>query len=297
NKLRTLAKRGQLSQLHEVSQDAMVWVRASNYPALFQSLDDIDARPAALHAGRASAEIDESSSHAPRQIRENATSIGENRTLAKTSGRVSATTKQWWYRKDGEQIGPVETAALQQMLASGLLGLDDAVWTEGMAQWSFARHIPELIQQPGDSQTVWGERGTGTSQEESEIPASLRRAAADSRTWVMFVAVLLYINAALLFVAGIIGVISGANGHMAPVVAMGLFQLLLSIDVAAGGFILSSYAGRVASLRYSSHPLVLEKAMDTLRGLWIYISINLIVILAFIVFFGVWLISIGGTLL
>ena len=113
----------------------------------------------------------------------------------------------------------------------------------------------------------------------------------------MFVAVLLYINAALLFVAGIIGVISGANGHVAPVVAMGLFQVILSIDVAAGGFILSSYAGRIASLRYSSHPLVLEKAMDTLRGLWIYISINLIVILAFIVFFGVWLISIGGTLL
>ena len=35
DKLQSLARRGQLSRLHEVSQDATNWVRASTYPELF----------------------------------------------------------------------------------------------------------------------------------------------------------------------------------------------------------------------------------------------------------------------
>ena len=36
-KLQSLARRGQLSRMHELSQDATNWVRASTYPELFVS--------------------------------------------------------------------------------------------------------------------------------------------------------------------------------------------------------------------------------------------------------------------
>ena len=36
-KLQTLARRGQLSRMHELSPDGISWVRASSYPELFSS--------------------------------------------------------------------------------------------------------------------------------------------------------------------------------------------------------------------------------------------------------------------
>lgn len=43
-KLQSLSRRGQLSRLHEVSQDAANWVRASTYPELFL----VEALPGAV---------------------------------------------------------------------------------------------------------------------------------------------------------------------------------------------------------------------------------------------------------
>ena len=100
----------------------------------------------------------------------------------------------------------------------------------------------------------------------------------------------------LLFsLAGIFALIVGARNHAPPVVAGGLFTLILGIDYAAGGFLLWSYASRVKSLCYGTHPLVLEKALDTLRAFWIFVSINLIILLAFVVVVAIWWIAVVGT--
>lgn len=297
-KLQGLAKRGQLSRLHEVSQDAMVWVRASEYPDLFLFLDGTGAGKAEPDSNKASSGRGILSSQPSQQTVASSPSAKEGRCIAQEDGHVTAATKRWWYRKNGADAGPVETTALQQMLTSGMLSHDDEVWTEGMAQWAPARQVPDLVPGPVDAHTqaVWGERSTGTSQEISELPTSLCKAAVGSRAWVMFVAVVSFVYAGLAVVAGIFALIQGANEHLAPVVAWGLFELIFAVDVAAGGFLLLTYASHMASLRYNSHPMVLEKAMDTLRTLWIYVSVNLIVMLMFLLFVVVWLVAIGGTL-
>jgi hypothetical protein len=72
-----------------------------------------------------------------------------------------------------------------------------------------------------------------------------------------------------------------------PGIFMGLTDLILCAIVIAGSLMLSGYANRIAALSHSPNPIVLEKALVTLRQFWIFVSINLIVWLAFLVAFVV----------
>jgi len=51
----------------------------------------------------------------------------------------------WFYARDGQQVGPISITQLKVMLASGQLRLTDLVWTEGMAGWSPPTEVPELL--------------------------------------------------------------------------------------------------------------------------------------------------------
>jgi hypothetical protein len=262
-KLRSLARRWQLSRMHELSQDATNWVRASTYPELF--VGD-NASPTAI--------------------------------ARQPSGGPQGDGRTWWYRKNGSEAGPVDQATLQQLLTSGNLNADDLVWMDGMAQWVPARQVPGLAPVQNPLQPAQAGVGSiaGVAEEKGELSGSLCKAATNSRPWVIFVAVISFIYAGLALVGGILALIQGANHHVAPVVAMGLFELIWGVDLAAAGYLLSNYASRVGSLHYSAHPVVLEKALDTLQTLWIFVSVNLIVFLAFLVFVVVWLVAIGGSL-
>jgi len=54
----------------------------------------------------------------------------------------------WYFAKDGEAFGPVETEALNQRFSSGALGPNDFVWQPGMATWVQASTINELWSEP-----------------------------------------------------------------------------------------------------------------------------------------------------
>lgn len=207
DKLQSLARRGQLSRMHEVSSDATTWVRASAHPELF--------------------------------VNEDVASMAVS--------------------QDGQN----------------------------------ARQVPGLVTAPGSFSPPL--RGKGDSND--DLPADLCKTAVNSRSWVVFVAVVSFLYAALMVVGGLIQLIQGAQVRAAPQVASGLFGLIFGVDVAAGGFLLLTYASRLASLRFGGNAMVLEKALDTLRAFWIYVSINLIVFLAFLTFMIVWIIAVGGTLL
>ena len=50
----------------------------------------------------------------------------------------------WKYTKDGQQLGPVDTAALQAMLRNGTLSPDTTVCQEGQTNWVPVRTLPEF---------------------------------------------------------------------------------------------------------------------------------------------------------
>ena len=50
----------------------------------------------------------------------------------------------WKYMQNGQQCGPVDTAALLALLNNGTLTPETTVWKEGMANWVPLRTVPEL---------------------------------------------------------------------------------------------------------------------------------------------------------
>lgn len=267
-KLQSLARRGQLSRMHEISSDATTWVRASAHPELFVN-EDI---PSIVTAQNGQNDV-----HAP------GIEGGPSRPTA---------SQRWWYGKNGSEAGPVDQPTLQQMLASGTLTPDDIVWTDGMTHWIPARQVPGLVV----ASIPFSPPARAAECLKDDLPASLCKTVTNSRSWVIFVAVVSFVYAGLVVVSGIFQLIQGARAHAAPLVASGLFALILGVDVAAGGFLLSTYASRLASLRFGGQAMVLEKALDALHTFWVYVSINLIVFLAFLTFAIVWIIAVGGTL-
>jgi len=56
---------------------------------------------------------------------------------------------EWYYAKDGAQLGPVSEAELKALLANGTLdGNSVMVWKSGMADWVPAAQAPELASAP-----------------------------------------------------------------------------------------------------------------------------------------------------
>jgi len=51
---------------------------------------------------------------------------------------------QWYYSKNGTQLGPIGTEDIQSKLASGEIAQSDLVWKDGMADWLPAGQIAEL---------------------------------------------------------------------------------------------------------------------------------------------------------
>lgn len=51
---------------------------------------------------------------------------------------------QWYYSKNGTQLGPVAQGELIAKLASGEVSPNDLVWKDGMADWIPASGAPEL---------------------------------------------------------------------------------------------------------------------------------------------------------
>ncbi len=51
---------------------------------------------------------------------------------------------QWYYSKNGTQLGPVAEGELLAKLASGEVTAADMVWKDGMKDWLAAGRVPEL---------------------------------------------------------------------------------------------------------------------------------------------------------
>src|SRR2546423_1864647 len=50
----------------------------------------------------------------------------------------------WFYAKSGAKCGPVEVSVLQELLASGSLPGDTAVWSRSLKLWTPAKDVSEF---------------------------------------------------------------------------------------------------------------------------------------------------------
>ena len=62
---------------------------------------------------------------------------------------------QWYYTRNGDRMGPVNSRHLRSLAVAGRIGPEDLVWRDGMAGWEKAAAIPGLLAKatPARSQT------------------------------------------------------------------------------------------------------------------------------------------------
>jgi hypothetical protein len=73
-----------------------------------------------------------------------------NSSRAVSPGReASMAGETWFYAVDGSRQGPVPGSALRQLARQGMIGPEDLVWREGLADWVPARTLKGLFDGPG----------------------------------------------------------------------------------------------------------------------------------------------------
>jgi hypothetical protein len=281
-KLQSFARRGQLSRMHEVSTDGTHWVRASTYTELFVGTPVESAAP----------EMSVNPPPPPQSVGldDVLDAIEEpDRPMARPEVR-----RKWYYDSDGTEHGPIEESLLKQLLASGQLPPETVVWREGMGQWTAVTLVAELV---SSAATAAPRRRSDQGLSTDEVlDDNLCKMACASQPWSRFLAITAFVYAGVEAILGFLMLVSGADHGAPPLVAMGLFWLINSVVVAVGGVLLINYANRLGGLDYGKSPRILTNALDKLRLFWMYVSIVLIVILAFIVFFTIWVIAIGASI-
>ena len=51
---------------------------------------------------------------------------------------------QWYAAVNGQQVGPLDDAALRQQVAAGAITAETLVWRQGMTNWTAANQVPEI---------------------------------------------------------------------------------------------------------------------------------------------------------
>jgi uncharacterized membrane protein YidH (DUF202 family) len=268
DKLRQLARRGQFSRLHEISTDAQQWLPAKNYPDLFATPVSYPETSQAVSAN----------------------AVPQTAPLPAANGAkspsVPARQEVWYYAVDGNQGGPIDFLSLSSMIGSGQFGLDTPVWRDGMPDWVPAHTVPGMV---SATTSTLGSRypnvDTASAPKKDEVGGSIARVLDESRPWVIFIAVMAFLYSGTMLVMGLLQLIVGSRSGVMPMAAGGMGQMVMSVVVGVGGYLLTSFSGGIARFDRSRHELSLQEALQTLKIFWTYVGIVLIVLLALIVIF------------
>jgi hypothetical protein len=165
-----------------------------------------------------------------------------------------------------------------------------------MQEWVPAAsvHALDLSGKPAPDRGSGESQGSAMARSGDGLPESVCRAGVGSRPWVLFIAVMGFVYAGLSVIGGVLGLIGGTRRRDQDVVAYGLTSMIIGALAIIGAALLVRYANYLGGLRYQRHVAVLERALDALKGFWVFAAINLIVLLAFIVFAIVWAVATGA---
>lgn len=247
-KLQGLAKRGQLSRMHEVSADGVTWVKASTYPELFQS--------GSLPANPVTAAV------AP--IKTVASSVEQGRWSGVPTATNGSAVAKWYYAADQGQHGPVDSESLQQLLASGQLNRETRVWSDGMAEW-----LP--IADVGELSYLVNSHGAANPYA-TDVSDEAGKALVSSKPWILATTIIAFVFAALSGLGGAAFIIRGIRDNRSDMAINGLFASISAFLVAGGGILLAAFHRRIAMYSHAQSTRTMSAALYSGRTFWRYVA-------------------------
>ncbi|WP_417730509.1 DUF4339 domain-containing protein [Rosistilla oblonga] len=131
-RIQSLAQKGQLSRIHEVSSDGHAWQPASSMPEIFEKKRAATAELAGKVA------VNQLNA-APQAVAQNGiqpSGVG--------SGIAPQQRQEWHYTAGGLQAGPITASELGTLIRAGSVTQQDLVWKDPMEQWTEAKYVPEF---------------------------------------------------------------------------------------------------------------------------------------------------------
>ena len=89
-------------------------------------------------------ELKERAHHALARINEAYELLRDEKSSSEPSAPSKPPAKEWFYSKNGEQLGPVSSSQLRRMAENGELQPSDLIWREGLAAWIPASKLAGL---------------------------------------------------------------------------------------------------------------------------------------------------------
>ena len=270
NRLQQMAKMGQLSRTHMLSEDGDNWRRAGEYPELFIS----DAN-----------QVEPTSAPAAEEL--------------VTTERPSA---NWHYSLGDQPIGPVTLTDLRNLVTSGQLGPNELVWKESMDDWVSIQSIPELaaiattlatdLRAIGEPQVVMTTVGsTQMGQHTSGKNSELRNLVESSQGWVFFLVIVFYVLSALLFGGFIVSLVLGARTENPVMIGYGVGLLIQMGVLFTMTLFLNRYASNCRLFVDKEDMNYFNEAQRWLGRVWVLLGIVMIIYL--VAFFTLFIIALS----
>ncbi len=130
SELMSQIRKKRMGRHHEVSTDAVNWMRAGDVPDLFE--------PVVAIREIVEPEPEQSSSTASRQ---SGPRRGSNEAANDSPPNKEI---EWFYAKGRNRLGPISESELRTMLATGRVSGGDLVWNDSLEDWIAAASLPQF---------------------------------------------------------------------------------------------------------------------------------------------------------
>jgi len=284
-KIQDLARRGQITRMHDLSSDGMSWVKAEEFGDIFSSSRTVKTATlqptiaTASPAGGYRAEIADSG-------------FGQ---ASPRPNEAPDQTVQWYAHVGGENRGPMDAAAIKSLINAAQIDRETLIWRPGFDDWKPAGDcLPDSFPQPTFAQPESFVGSASISQAARPISANLDRnlyyELQRPRPWALLVAGLAALFGLLHAIYWIVVMIVGSNLPFlgSAKVIMGLTGLAVSGIVLMGAYLTYSYADSLKDIAIHREEYRAVEAARRLAALWKFIGIGVLSLILTIV---------GGTLI
>ena len=213
---------------------------------------------------------------------------------------------QWYLQTDdGEQYGPVDREELNAWVAEGRIDGACQLLCDGWDQWQWADEVfPQLAEEASTEDspiTVRGDSGKAIAGPAVPAPSDpklkaaaapradsaggIDRTLAETRPWVLLMAILWFAIAGLGALVSLVGLIVSAVGLVLPGILMSVVMLASYGLLGWPAYHLLVYAQRLAAYGTSSGTAELEQALVAQKSFWRATGIMALVAI------GLWLVA------
>lgn len=150
--LTRMASRGQITRMHEISEDGQNWANAvdagiviASAPASRRPVNRAEAASQGIELAPTYATNTQPTQPAIPACFDEPEPEPQPHAAMSAIPAAESDQMQWYYAANNSQIGPIPTKLLTQMVQSGQITPDTRVWREGMAQWVAASQVEDLF--------------------------------------------------------------------------------------------------------------------------------------------------------